>query len=164
MRWSLHSVPLFTFNFYLYLCSMNLNRYSRRKSCEVKIGTGFIGGDNPIAVQSMTNSATADVEASVAQVESIADAGAPIVRLTAQGRKEGEALAEIVRRYLDGDLVADGYLDEELAHLARDVGEDFMTVLETNGIHGGRKNLDDGSGHFNRFIVCTCHQIDRYNI
>ena len=101
---------------------MNLNRYSRRKSCEVKIGTGFIGGDNPIAVQSMTNSATADVEASVAQVESIADAGAPIVRLTAQGRKEGEALAEIVRRVREDGyqtaIVADIHFVPEIASIA----------------------------------------------
>ena len=68
---------------------MNLTKYIRRTSCEVRVGATTIGGNNPIAVQSMTNTATADVEASVAQIERIADAGAPIVRLTAQGKKEG---------------------------------------------------------------------------
>ena len=75
---------------------MDLTRYKRRTSHEVKIGATAIGGNCPIAVQSMTNTATADVEASVAQVERIADAGAPIVRLTAQGKREGEALRDIV--------------------------------------------------------------------
>ena len=68
---------------------MNLTKFSRRESIEVRIGSTIIGGNNPIAVQSMTNTATADVAASVAQIERIAAAGAPIVRLTAQGRKEG---------------------------------------------------------------------------
>ena len=72
---------------------MNLNEYARRHTCEVNIGDSIIGGEHPIAVQSMTNTATADIVASVAQIEQIADAGAPIVRLTAQGRREGEAFA-----------------------------------------------------------------------
>ena len=103
---------------------MNIERYIRRKSGEVKIGECLIGGANPIAVQSMTNTATADVEASVAQVERIARAGAPIVRLTAQGRREGEALAAIVegvRR--DGfatAIVADIHFVPEIASIAAD--------------------------------------------
>ena len=103
---------------------MNIERYIRRKSGEVKIGECLIGGTNPIAVQSMTNTATADVEASVAQVERIARAGAPIVRLTAQGRREGEALAAIVegvRR--DGfatAIVADIHFVPEIASIAAD--------------------------------------------
>ena len=101
---------------------MKLNRYTRRRSCEVRIGEWAIGGKNPVAVQSMTNSATADVDASVAQVERIADAGAHIVRLTAQGRKEGEALAEIVRRVRDDGyataIVADIHFVPEIASIA----------------------------------------------
>ena len=38
-----------------------------------------------------------------------------------------------------------------------DVRENLVTVLELDLVHGRRKNLDHGSGHFNRFIVCTCH-------
>ena len=75
----------------------NLNRFSRRRAHEVRIGNVVVGGDNPIAIQSMTNTPTADVEQTVAQTVRIAAAGAPIVRLTAQGRKEGEALAAIAR-------------------------------------------------------------------
>ena len=71
-------------------------KYTRRASHEVVIGGYKIGGNNPIAVQSMTNTPTADIEASVAQTERIERAGAEIVRLTAQGKKEGEALQPIM--------------------------------------------------------------------
>ena len=80
---------------------MNLSEYSRRPSCEVRIGRVVIGGGHPVAVQSMTNTDTNDTEASVAQIERIDRAGGKIVRLTAQGRREGENLARIVRRLRD---------------------------------------------------------------
>ena len=101
---------------------MELTKYTRRQSVEVKIGATTIGGNNPIAVQSMTNTATADVEKSVAQIERIADAGAPIVRLTAQGKKEGEALADIVagvrRDGYQTAIVADIHFVPEIASIA----------------------------------------------
>ena len=88
----------------------------------MRIGATTIGGNNPIAVQSMTNTATADVEASVAQIERIADAGAPIVRLTAQGKKEGEALADIVAKVREEGystaIVADIHFVPEIASIA----------------------------------------------
>lgn len=103
---------------------MNLTKFSRRKSIEVTIGSTKIGGSNPIAVQSMTNTATADVAASVAQIERIADVGAPIVRLTAQGRKEGEAFAQIMPALrADGyntAIVADIHFVPEIASIAAD--------------------------------------------
>ena len=77
---------------------MNLTTYSRRKAHEVNIGGVKVGSSHPIQVQSMTNTPTADTVSSVEQVKRIADAGAPIVRLTAQGRKEGENLENIVAR------------------------------------------------------------------
>ena len=103
---------------------MNLTKFSRRESLEVAIGSTKIGGNNPIAVQSMTNTATADVAASVAQIERIADAGAPIVRLTAQGIKEGEAFADIMPA-LRGDgyqtaIVADIHFVPQIASIAAD--------------------------------------------
>ena len=101
---------------------MDLTRYKRRTSHEVKIGATAIGGNCPIAVQSMTNTATADVEASVAQVERIADAGAPIVRLTAQGKREGEALRDIVAAVREDGyataIVADIHFVPEIASIA----------------------------------------------
>ena len=64
----------------------------------MRIGEVKIGSEHPIAVQSMTNTPTDDTEPSVAQIRRIADAGAGIVRLTAQGRKEGENLENIARK------------------------------------------------------------------
>ncbi|MBQ5838945.1 MAG: flavodoxin-dependent (E)-4-hydroxy-3-methylbut-2-enyl-diphosphate synthase, partial [Bacteroidaceae bacterium] len=59
--------------------------YVRRKSHEIHVGNISIGGDNPIRVQSMTNTSTMDTEASVAQILRIAEAGGELVRLTTQG-------------------------------------------------------------------------------
>ena len=77
---------------------MDITKYRRRPTCEVRIGRVTIGGENPVAVQSMTNTDTGDTAASTAQIERIDRAGGKIVRLTAQGRREGENLAAIVRQ------------------------------------------------------------------
>ena len=57
-----------------------------------------MGGSNPIRIQSMTNTATQDTEASVAQAKRIVDAGGEYVRLTAQGIKEAENLMKYQHR------------------------------------------------------------------
>ena len=97
-------------------------KYYRRNAHKVRIANQEIGGENPIAVQSMTNTPTADVERSVEQTKSIADAGAEIVRLTAQGRREGEALAPIVARLREDGystaIVADIHFTPEIAMIA----------------------------------------------
>ena len=81
-----------------------------------------IGGSNPIAIQSMTNTPTADIEATVAQTLRIAESGAEVVRLTAQGRKEGEALAPIMERLAEegcrAAIVADIHFTPEIAMIA----------------------------------------------
>lgn len=69
--------------------------YRRRKSTEVHIGGTPLGGENPIRIQSMTNTSTLDTKASVEQCIAIIDAGADYVRLTAQGVREAENLAAI---------------------------------------------------------------------
>ena len=101
---------------------MNLRRYERRPSREVRIGRVVIGGNRPIAVQSMTNTDTKDTEACVRQIERIFRAGGPIVRLTAQGRREGENLQRIVRRLreegCDAAVVADIHFVPEVAAIA----------------------------------------------
>ena len=97
-------------------------KYRRRRTDEVRIGSVTVGGNNPIAVQSMTNTPTADTEASVAQTERIARAGASIVRLTAQGRREAENLEHIVARLrsdgFDTAIVADIHFVPEMAMTA----------------------------------------------
>jgi len=84
-------------------CS-DLFHYSRRKSSSVQIGNTPLGGSNPIRVQSMTNTSTMDTAASVEQCKRIIEAGADYVRLTAQGVREAENLAQI-----RADLRAQGY-------------------------------------------------------
>ncbi len=76
----------------------------RRESIEVIVGTLHIGGANPIRVQSMTTTNTADTAASVAQAKRIIDAGGEMVRLTTPGRREAENMGAI-----KAALVADGY-------------------------------------------------------
>ena len=56
---------------------------SRRKSREISVGDVKIGGDSPISVQTMTNTITADVKQTIAQVKKCAEAGAEIVRVFA---------------------------------------------------------------------------------
>jgi len=101
---------------------MNLNQFSRRPSCEVRIGGVEIGGARPVAVQSMTNTDTNDTEACVAQIARIARAGGRIVRLTAQGCREAGNLQNIARRVreekIDAALVADIHFLPEAAAIA----------------------------------------------
>lgn len=106
----------------LKLKNMNLKSYSRRVAHEVNVGGVKIGSSHPIQIQSMTNTPTADTASSVEQVKRIADAGAPIVRLTAQGRKEGENLENIVARLREDGyptaIVADIHFVPEVASIA----------------------------------------------
>lgn len=120
---------------------MNLSKYSRRQAHEVKIGEELIGSAHPIAVQSMTNTPTADTELSVAQVERIADAGAGIVRLTAQGRKEGENLENIVSR-----LRADGYPTAIVAdiHFVPEVASIAARYVDKVRINPGNYRTSNG--------------------
>lgn len=101
---------------------MDLRQYRCRPTCEVRIGRVVIGGERPVAVQSMTNTDTNDTEACVAQIERIDRAGGKIVRLTAQGRREGENLERIARRVredgFDTALVADIHFLPEVAAVA----------------------------------------------
>ena len=97
-------------------------KYSRQPSHEVCFGGVKIGANNPIAVQSMTNTPTADIASTVAQIERIADAGAEIVRVTAQGKKEGDALAPIMAQLRNEGyntaIVADIHFTPEIAMIA----------------------------------------------
>lgn len=104
---------------------MGVFDYKRRQTDEVKIGNIRLGGDNPIRIQSMTDTSTNDIEGSVRQIIEIADAGADIVRLTAQGLREVESLKEIKRLVRDAGydipLVADIHFNPAAAFAAADV-------------------------------------------
>ncbi|MDR7416165.1 MAG: flavodoxin-dependent (E)-4-hydroxy-3-methylbut-2-enyl-diphosphate synthase, partial [Armatimonadota bacterium] len=78
----------------------------RRRSVPVRIGTLWIGGGAPIAVQSMTDTDTADVEATVAQVRALVEAGSELVRITVNHEAAARAVPEIVRRLRDQGITA----------------------------------------------------------
>lgn len=120
---------------------MDLTKYTRRRAHEVRIGNVRIGSEHPIAVQSMTNTPTANTELSVAQVERIADAGAGIVRLTAQGRKEGENLENIVAQ-----LRKDGYQTATVAdiHFVPEVASIAARYVDKVRINPGNYRTSNG--------------------
>ena len=70
---------------------------SRRKSREISVGPVKIGGDNPISVQTMTNTITSDVKKTSAQINSCAEAGAEIVRVSCPDIDSTKALKEICK-------------------------------------------------------------------
>ncbi|MAT71053.1 MAG: 4-hydroxy-3-methylbut-2-en-1-yl diphosphate synthase [Planctomycetaceae bacterium] len=89
---------------------------SRNPTREVRIGSIAIGGGNPIAVQSMTATKTQDIDATVAQVSALHDAGADVVRIAVDNAKDAAALAEI-RRQTAANLSVDLQENYRLAEL-----------------------------------------------
>ncbi len=83
---------------------MDLFNYARRETTVVNVGDTPLGGNNPIRIQSMTNTPTQDTAACVAQAKRIADAGGEYVRLTTQGIREAENL-----RNINAALRSEGY-------------------------------------------------------
>src|SRR6185436_9620603 len=79
---------------------------TRRPSVPVNVGGVWIGGNHPIAVQSMTNTDTADVAATVKQSEALALAGSELVRITVNTREAARAVSEIVTRLRDRHITA----------------------------------------------------------
>ncbi len=93
--------------------------YQRRTTTAVKIKNLMMGSDYPVRVQSMTSTNTNDIEGSVAQCRRIADAGADLVRLTAQGVREADSIGVIRRQLIDEGydvpLVADIHFNPKAA-------------------------------------------------
>jgi len=100
----------------------DLFNYSRRLSSETQIGKTPLGAEQPIRIQSMTNTDTNDVKASVEQAIRMIESGAEYVRLTTQGKKEAENLkfikAELMERGYETPLVADIHFNPEAATIA----------------------------------------------
>ncbi len=121
---------------------MNLFNYSRRQTGEVNVGGTPLGGDNPIRVQSMTNTSTMDTIGSVAQTKRIVDAGGEYVRLTTQGVREAENLKDINAALradgYDVPLVADVHFNAKVADVAALYAEK-VRVNPGNYVDPGRK-------------------------
>lgn len=110
---------------------MDLINCRRRPCRRITVGGRVhIGGDAPVAVQSMTNTTTTDVAASLAQIERIAAAGADLVRLTAQGVREAEAMA-VMAPQVSVPLVADIHFNPRAA-LAAAEGVDKVRINPGN--------------------------------
>lgn len=107
------------------------NPIKRRKSTQVMVGNVPIGGDAPIAVQSMTNTNTTDVDATVAQIEAIQNAGADIVRVSVPTMDAAEAFREIKKR-VTIPLVADIHFDYRIALKVAEYGVDCLRINPGN--------------------------------
>ena len=101
---------------------MTYFNYRRRESSVVRVGDTFLGGNNPIRIQSMANVSTMDTEAAVRQAISLIEAGAEYVRFTAQGEREAYNLGIIRQRLRDAGyttpLVADIHFNPRAADVA----------------------------------------------
>ena len=93
LSWGFVSFKILIIN--LNINSVSFYNYKRRPSSVTTVGRVKLGGDNPIRVQSMNNTSTLDTEGSVAQALRIAEAGGELVRLTTQGVREAENMANI---------------------------------------------------------------------
>ena len=103
----------------------------RRKSRQIMVGTVPVGGDAPISVQSMTNTETCDVDATLAQINAIAEAGADIVRVSVPSVDAAEAFKSI-RQQSPVPLVADIHFDHKIALRVAEYGVDCLRINPGN--------------------------------
>ena len=97
----------------------------------VQIGDRKIGGGNPILIQSMTNTPTEDVEATVAQIHRLEEAGCEIIRCTCPTEQAAAAIGQI-RRQISIPLVADIHFDYRMAIAAMENGADKIRINPGN--------------------------------
>ena len=103
----------------------------REKTKEIKIGDVIIGGNRPIAIQSMTNTPTEDVEATVAQILRLEKAGCEIIRCTVPTLEAAAAIKEI-KKQIHIPLVADIHFDYRMAIAAIENGADKIRINPGN--------------------------------
>lgn len=130
-------------------------KYTRRKTSNVQVGNIFIGSDYPIRIQTMANTSTNDIDASVEQARRCIEAGTELLRFTTQGLREVESLKEIHAQVLTAvPLVADVHFNSEVADAAAE-------VVEAVRINPGNYSKD-ASKLKERFIhlldICRAHE------
>ena len=103
----------------------------KRITKEVHIGNRVIGGANPILIQSMTNTKTEDVAATVAQIQKLTKAGCDIIRCAVPTMEAAKALAEI-KKQVEIPVVADIHFDYKLAIAAMENGADKIRINPGN--------------------------------
>lgn len=112
---------------------------TREQTREIQIGNRIIGGSNPIAIQSMTNTRTEDIEATVAQILELEAAGCEIIRCTVPTEEAAKAISQIKKR-IHIPLVADIHFDYKMAILAMENGADKIRINPGN--IGGKEKLE----------------------
>lgn len=104
---------------------------TRKHTREIHIGNRVIGGDNPILIQSMTNTRTEDVKGTIAQIQALTAAGCEIIRCAVPTMEAAEAIAEI-KKGITIPLVADIHFDYRLAIAAMEHGADKIRINPGN--------------------------------
>ncbi|HIB31075.1 MAG: flavodoxin-dependent (E)-4-hydroxy-3-methylbut-2-enyl-diphosphate synthase [Candidatus Thioglobus sp.] len=103
----------------------------RRKSRQIFVGNVAIGGDAPIAVQSMTNTPTTDVKATLNQIKAIENAGADLVRVSVPTMEAAEAFKQI-KQQANIPLIADIHFDYKIALKVAEYGADCLRINPGN--------------------------------
>jgi (E)-4-hydroxy-3-methylbut-2-enyl-diphosphate synthase len=103
----------------------------RRKSRRIMVGNVPVGGGAPISVQTMTNTETCDVDATVAQIERVAKAGADLVRVSVPSMEAAEAFGEIKKRS-PVPLITDIHFDYKIALRVAELGADCLRINPGN--------------------------------
>ncbi len=114
-------------------------RSVRKTTRTVSVGHVGVGGENPVRIQSMTNTDTHDIEATLAQIQALADAGCEIVRLAVLDAKAAHCLRDIKEQACI-PLIADIHFQHRLAILAVEAGMDGLRINPGN--IGGRAHVD----------------------
>ena len=99
----------------------------RRKTRAVDVGGVKIGGENPIVIQSMTNTSTSDVESTVAQIKRLAAAGCQLARVAVPDREAARCLKQITK-LSPVPVIADIHFDPPLALAALEAGVDKLRI------------------------------------
>ncbi|MEA2060146.1 MAG: flavodoxin-dependent (E)-4-hydroxy-3-methylbut-2-enyl-diphosphate synthase [Thermodesulfobacteriota bacterium] len=103
----------------------------RRKTRQIRLGSVTIGGQAPVAVQSMTNTFTQDVNATIAQIQQLTRAGCEIVRVAVPDMEAAHAV-EHIKKQIDIPLIADIHFDHRLALAACRAGVDGLRINPGN--------------------------------
>jgi (E)-4-hydroxy-3-methylbut-2-enyl-diphosphate synthase len=103
----------------------------RRKSRQIMVGNVPVGGDAPVSVQSMTNTETCDVAATVAQIKALEAVGADIVRVSVPSMEAAEAFGKI-KQQVSVPLVADIHFDYKIALRVAELGVDCLRINPGN--------------------------------
>ena len=106
-------------------------KINRKKTKEINVGRIKVGGNNPISVQTMTNTLTSDHKSTIEQINKVAEAGADIVRVSCPDRNSTESLKTIIKN-VDVPIVADIHFHYKRAIEAAENGADCLRINPGN--------------------------------